>query len=133
MNKRKFTVGLISLVLAILPFLPAWAAGENISAAQANAMLQQEDRPFLLDVRTPGEYSEVHLANATLIPIDQVVQRLNEIPKHRPILTYCAVGSRSSLVTDYLAQNGYGPVFNLNGGIQAWLHEGFPVVSGSSQ
>jgi len=133
MMKRKLTFPLIILGLTVLAVLPAWAGGEVVSAAQARSMLEQENRPFLLDVRTPREYSAVHLADATLIPIDQVVQRLTEIPKNRPILIYCAVGSRSALVTDYLAHSGYGPIFNLDGGIRAWQREGYPVVSGTSQ
>jgi len=133
MQNRRLTFPLLFLLLTVLTVPQAWAAGENVSAQQARTMLQQENRPFLLDVRTRQEYSEIHLADATLIPIDQVTQRLNEIPKNRPILTYCAVGSRSSLVTDYLARSGYGPVYNLDGGIHAWQREGFPVVSGPSQ
>ncbi len=104
---------------------------QNLNAAQASEMLQKQDGVFLLDVRTPQEYLEVRLADSTLIPIDQVQKRLAEIPKQRPIIVYCAVGSRSSRVGGYLAQAGYGPIYNLYGGIWGWQVRGLPVVKGA--
>lgn len=124
----------IALLFLIVLALPAWAGvGQNLSAVQARDMLEQEEKPFLLDVRTPQEYLEVRLQDATLIPIDQLVKRIAEIPKERPILVYCAVGSRSSQVTSYLARAGYGPVYNLYGGIWAWQLRGYPVLKGPPQ
>lgn len=103
---------------------------QNLSAVQAREMLEKNDQVYLLDVRTFQEYSQVRLAGATLIPIDQLLRRIAELPKNRPILVYCAVGSRSTQVMNYLAKIGYGPVYNLNGGIWAWQLRGYPVLKG---
>lgn len=103
---------------------------QNLSAVQAREMLEKNDQVYLLDVRTFQEYSQIRLAGANLIPIDQLLRRIAELPKDRPILVYCAVGSRSTQVMNYLAKIGYGPVYNLNGGIWAWQLRGYPVLKG---
>lgn len=84
---------------------------------------------FVLDVRTPGENAEGRIAKSTLIPIDELPNRLAELPqdKEKPILVYCAMGGRSARGASVLAQNGYKTVFNLEGGITAWRDEGRPV------
>ena len=93
-------------------------------------MVGQRGDLFLLDVRTPGEYQQARLDGARLIPIDQFVKRLAEVPKDRPVLVYCAVGSRSAQVVNYLARRGYPEIYNLYGGIYAWAQKGLPVLQG---
>ena len=105
------------------------AAVQNINADQAWTLLQGRSDIFLLDVRTPGEYFQVRLANARLIPIDQLQKRVAEVPKG-PVMVYCAVGSRSSAVANYLLQLGYPEVYNLYGGIWGWQLRGLPVLKG---
>ncbi len=85
---------------------------------------------FLLDVRTAGEFREVRLNAAKLIPIDQLLKRMQEVPRNRPILVYCAVGSRSSQVVGYMARIGFPEVYNLYGGIYAWEKKGYPAIKG---
>ncbi|HEX9777421.1 MAG TPA: rhodanese-like domain-containing protein [Geopsychrobacteraceae bacterium] len=106
------------------------AVAQDISAAQARDMLEKDTQVYLLDVRTFEEYSQVRLEGAALIPIDQLLRRIAEVPRDRPILVYCAVGSRSTQVGNYLAKSGYGPVYNLSGGIWAWQLRKFPVLEG---
>lgn len=110
--------------------LAAAAVARNIDSPGAVALLKQRQDVYLLDVRTPEEYRQFRLANAHLIPIDQVMQRLGELPKDRPILVYCAVGSRSAQVFNYLARRGYPEVYNLDGGIYAWAQRGYPILQG---
>jgi rhodanese-related sulfurtransferase len=117
-------------VLAFFSVLPAAAASRNLSAAEARVLLQQDSRTYLLDVRTPEEYRQVRIEGARLIPIDQFLRRLSEVPVDRPILVYCAVGSRSSQVASYLARQGYSDVYNMEGGIWGWQLRGFPVLQG---
>jgi rhodanese-related sulfurtransferase len=121
-----------ALSLLLLLAAPVLAApSRNISAAEAAQLLQRGKRVYLLDVRTPGEYMQMRLDGAHLIPIDQLLRRIGELPKDRPILVYCAVGSRSSQVAGYLAQQGYPEVYNLYGGISAWQLRGYPVLQGA--
>jgi rhodanese-related sulfurtransferase len=121
----------ITLMLAILcgSFSLAVAAS-NIDAQAAQRLLKERRDVYLLDVRTPGEYQQMRLADAHLIPIDQVTRRIDEIPKNRPVIIYCAVGSRSAQVFNFLARKGYQEVYNLDGGIYAWAQRGLPVLQG---
>jgi phage shock protein E len=120
----------IILILVLLPVLVDAAASRNVTPADAYNMVSKRDGLYLLDVRTPGEYRQARLEGARLIPIDQLVNRLPELPKDRPILVYCAVGSRSAQVVNYLARQGYPEVYNLYGGIYSWAQKGFPILQG---
>ena len=70
---------------------------------------------FLLDVRTPTEFANGALPGSTNIPVDQLRQRLEELPKDKPILITCQVGLRGHIATRILRQHGFDAV-NLKGG-----------------
>jgi rhodanese-related sulfurtransferase len=125
----KFVFSLV-LLLILLPVYANAAVARNLSSQEAYAMVGQRGDLFLLDVRTPGEYQQARLDGARLIPIDQFAKRLAEVPKDRPVLVYCAVGSRSAQVVNYLARQGYSEIYNLSGGIYAWAQKGLPVLQG---
>jgi rhodanese-related sulfurtransferase len=80
---------------------------------------------FVLDVRTPLEFSGGALPRAVLIPIDQLGRRLTELPleKETSILVYCAHGHRSLVGCKILADNGYTSVINLDGGLAHYGHQ----------
>lgn len=110
----------------------AWAAPPaQLSPLDSWRLLESRADVLILDVRTPQEYREAHLAGSVLIPIDQVAERLGEIPRDRPVLVYCAVGARSSQVANYLGRLGYAEVYNMRGGIWAWQSRGLPVKQGA--
>lgn len=74
----------------------------------------------LLDVRQPREYEESRIPGATLIPLPQLSDRLQELNTEKPVLTYCAIGGRSRAAAQLLAGQGFKEVYNLKGGIKAW-------------
>lgn len=74
----------------------------------------------LLDVREPHEVAICKVAGSVDIPMQQVPQRLAELPKDGAIVVMCHHGGRSRMVTNFLRQNGYGNALNLTGGIDAW-------------
>ena len=82
---------------------------------------------FLLDVRTPEEYSEGHIEGATLIPVAELEGRLGELPEDKPIIVYCRSGNRSRTAANILIENGFKEVYDM-GGIVDWQAEGYPVV-----
>jgi rhodanese-related sulfurtransferase len=120
----------VTLMIFLLLPLPGIAAVSNLTPGEAREMLEKNPRVFLLDVRTPGEYRESRLEGARLIPISEIPRRLDEVPADRPVLVYCAVGSRSSQVAGFLDRQGYAEVYNLFGGIWAWRLHGLPVAAG---
>jgi len=100
---------------------------KNIASPQAKALLDR-GTVFLLDVRTPEEFRQAHLKGAVLIPIDQIEKRLDEVPKNRPVLVYCAVGSRSNAVAGFLVEKGFRDVYNMKDGIVGWYRNNLPVT-----
>lgn len=102
------------------------AATRDISSIEAKNLLAN-NKLFLLDVRTPQEFSQARLSGAVLIPIGEFQRRINEVPKNKTILVYCAVGSRSKPVADYLTQRGYKEVYHMADGIVGWYRNGFPI------
>ena len=100
---------------------------KNVASTEAKRLLDQKRNFFLLDVRTPQEFSQAKLKGSVLIPINEIERRVNEVPKNRPILVLCAVGSRSNLVAGFLANKGYGEVYNLTDGLVGWYRNGYPL------
>jgi NADPH-dependent 2,4-dienoyl-CoA reductase/sulfur reductase-like enzyme/rhodanese-related sulfurtransferase len=78
-----------------------------------------DEDQFLLDVRTPGEFSAGAIPGAVNIPLDELRGRLGELPKDRPLAVYCGTGLRSYLACRILTQNGFQAA-NLSGGVQTW-------------
>jgi rhodanese-related sulfurtransferase len=77
----------------------------------------------LLDVREHEERAIASLAQAVHIPMREIPARLAELPRDKPIVVMCHLGGRSRRVAQYLAANGFEPVFNLMGGIDAWSQD----------
>ena len=82
---------------------------------------------FVLDVREPYEYQIANIGG-TLIPQNDVPQRLSEIDREREIVVQCRSGARSQKIAEFLKQSGYPRVMNLAGGILAWSDEIDPTV-----
>jgi NADPH-dependent 2,4-dienoyl-CoA reductase/sulfur reductase-like enzyme/rhodanese-related sulfurtransferase len=80
---------------------------------------QENQRPFLLDVRTSQEFSAGHIPDAVNIPVDEIRSRLGELPHDRGIAAYCQVGQRGYLATRILQQSGFS-VSNIGGGYKTY-------------
>jgi adenylyltransferase/sulfurtransferase len=83
---------------------------------------------FVLDVREPYEYQIANIGG-TLIPQNEVPQRLAEIDRNREIVVQCRSGGRSQRIAEFLAQQGYPNVKNLAGGILAWADAIDPKIT----
>lgn len=118
-----------TLVFAILlAATVAVSAGyRNVTSADTRKIIEQKKNVYLLDVRTPGEYQQARLKGSVLIPINEIERRLNEVPRNRPVVVFCAVGSRSNLVAGFLASKGYREVYNMQDGLMGWYRNGYPV------
>ena len=78
-----------------------------------------EQRPFLVDVRTPQEFSQGSIPGAVNIPVDDLRSRLNELPRDKTIAAYCQVGQRGYLATRILLQSNFDAV-NIGGGYKTF-------------
>ena len=89
----------------------------------APALLLYESTPdlFVLDVRTPAEFANGHIPKAHLIPVDELEDRLNELPPRDTLmLVHCAAGGRSTAACETLGQHGFTRLLNLSGGMHGW-------------
>ena len=74
------------------------------------------NKASVVDVRTPGEYLDGHYPGAVNIPLNELVQRLNEFKEmKKPIVAYCRSGARSGMAVSLLKQNGLNDVYNGGG------------------
>ena len=117
----------MAALLVCMTWSLALAGVQNITSREAKNLLEKNKNIFLLDVRTPQENSQAKLPGTVLIPIGEFERRINEVPKNKPILVYCAVGSRSKPVAELLTQRGYKEVYHMTDGIIGWYRNGFPL------
>ena len=99
----------------------------QLSVKEFKQRIDAGENLFLLDVREPYEY-QIAQIGGTLIPQNDVPQRLAEIPRDREIVVQCRSGARSQRIAEFLKQSGYSKVVNLAGGILAWSDEIDPKV-----
>ena len=108
------------------PVNMAGFVAENILKGKIN-IIQWRDIPtvdktetMIRDSRTKEEYEFGHIEGAINIPVDEIRMRLNEIPKNKKIIVYCAVGLRGYIASRILMQYGYTDVYNLSGGYRTY-------------
>jgi adenylyltransferase/sulfurtransferase len=94
----------------------------EIDPVAVEALLIGERPPFLVDVRQPWEWAVSSLSGrgARLIPLDEIGERMSEIPRDRPVITYCRSGQRSRTAARRLAEAGYPDVSSMRGGMKSW-------------
>lgn len=136
LRRPSVQVGVL-IIVAIVVFLIASAGGEQasstgnlpafVSVDEAHQMY--EEGTFVLDVRTPEEWNEYHAPNTTLIPLNELASRVDELPKDQPVVVVCRSGNRSQTGRDILLQAGFNAT-SMNGGLNAWRDSGYPIVSG---
>jgi sulfur dioxygenase len=85
-------------------------------------------------VREPTEFSGPlgHIRGATLVPLGELAQRAQELPKDKPIVAVCRAGSRSAHATAILQKAGFADIANLPGGMLRWRAEGHAVEGGQA-
>lgn len=104
----------VAIAVVIIVFLLRRGGGGGLATpAEVAALLPQH--PQIIDVRTPGEYRDGHLANARNLPLADLGQAIGRHAPDRaqPLLLYCASGARSAAGKKTLEQLGYANVHNL--------------------
>ncbi len=100
---------------------------KELSPQQAQQELQDIADLKILDVRSPAEHDSHHMAGATLIPMQEIPMRLQELEPTAAYLVYCEHGIRSQQVCDFLAVQGFENLRSLQGGLSNWMESGLPV------
>ncbi len=103
------------------------SAGNNmfhhLSVVQYQEKKANGWQPFLIDVRSDAEYKQIRISFTNLqVPHEEILTKINEIPKDCDIILLCRSGMRSQMAAMYLSQSGYDSqrLYNFDGGIMAW-------------
>ena len=122
-----FTIGEVSGVIEALEFRAE--AYREVDSREASGLIANL-KPFILDVRTSGEFAGGHIEGAILIPISELQKRLGELKGREkdPLFVYCRSGNRSTVAGKFLVDAGFEQVINLRRGIVDWSRAGYPVV-----
>ena len=119
-SQGEASVGQNAVEVAALP--------KEVDLEQAAA--KRDAGAFILDVRQPEEWNEYHVPGSTLIPLAELQNRLNEVPKDKEVVVVCRSGNRSATGRDVLLKAGYPQVTSLAGGLSQWKAKGLPTVTG---
>jgi hydroxyacylglutathione hydrolase len=93
---------------------------ERVSAPFAAELLSSPQPPLAIDVRAPRERDQKFIPGSLGIPLNHLVDKLETLPRDRPLLVYCAGGYRSSIAASLLERNGFDRVSEIAGGIAGW-------------
>lgn len=101
---------------------------KEITVEELRRWRDENKTHLLIDVREEYEH-EMAQMGGKLIPMGEIPNHLDEIPKDIPVVFHCKSGGRSSNVTRYMMQRGWDNVINLQGGIFAWIDRIDPSIS----
>ncbi|MCH8319835.1 MAG: ThiF family adenylyltransferase, partial [Acidobacteria bacterium] len=101
---------------------------DEVTAKELKEELDQGQDPYILDVRNPVEYEISRIEGSHLIPLDQLLNRLNELDSARDIVAHCRTGARSAKAIEMLQGAGFRKLRNLKGGVLAWADEVDPTM-----
>jgi rhodanese-related sulfurtransferase len=94
------------------------------------ARVRDSGNVALIDVRRRDEYEEFHVPGAVLIPLDELPDRLGELPPVSPLYIICRTGHRSGIAAEFLAEQQIEAI-NVAGGSLAWMKSGKEIATGS--
>jgi rhodanese-related sulfurtransferase len=100
------------------------------NAADSLVRAEAKDPRFLLvDVRTPEEFAQGHIAHASLVDFKapDFSERIGQLPRDGKILIYCRSGHRSGMALSRMKELGFSDVHDVDGGINAWTAAGLPL------
>lgn len=104
----------------------------TITPSQLSELIQMGQKIDLIDVRTPAEYREVHIAEARNVPLDQLdpAALMHDNGRREPLYLVCRSGSRGQKACEKFLAAGHGNIVNVEGGTLAWVAAGLPVMRG---
>jgi rhodanese-related sulfurtransferase len=135
-NNAQLLWGILALLVlgaSAIWFVSQGAAGTDsypLEISVDEAVAKRDAGVFILDVRQPEEWNELHVPDSTLIPLGELAARVAELPKDQEIVIVCRSGNRSAQARDLLLGEGFTRVTSMAGGLNQWKAAGYPTVSG---
>jgi len=100
----------------------------TVSVAEAAEL--RDSGAFILDVRTPEEWTEYHIPGSTRILLNELESRVAEVPRDQQVVVVCRSGNRSQEGRDILKAAGFTSVASMEGGLSEWRDQGLPTEGG---
>ncbi len=126
-------LALVSGAMLLWPMLRrGTAGGAGVSPNEAVLLINRE-HATVLDVRNANEFAGGHITDALNIPLAELEARLGELARYKdkPLLVNCQGGVRSTNACAVLKKGGFSRIYNLDGGVNAWVQAKLPVVKES--
>jgi len=139
LKSKKIIFFIFPFILLILTVNVRAQTVTDISVQTAYDMINnntQYPNLIILDVRDQWEYDENHLCDAIIIPVSEIDTRINELEPYKDIeiVVYCWSGGRSASASQNLVDNhNFTKIYNMLGGISAWINVGYEVCNGQTQ
>lgn len=121
----------VAVIVLIVTGGNSGATGLPKEVSVAKAAEMRTSGAFILDVRELSEWQTVHIPGATLIPLGELANRLDELPKDKDIVVVCRSGNRSAQGRDILLNAGFTNVTSMAGGMNQWTAAGYETTSGN--
>ena len=135
LRKRVILIGAVVLAVAVLVVI--LISGDYFKSSESTPAVveitvdegyaEYQAGTFLLDVRTQEEWDTFHIPDTTLIPLDELEDRLGELPQDQKIVVVCNSGNRSVPGAEILLENNFTDVVSMDGGVSAWSEAGYPI------
>ncbi len=129
MNMLKQKLLLLMVLMIAVTFFAQAQTVKKLDPENFDKKLKDSKEAILIDVRTPGEYGQGHLASALSIDIyaNDFKSRVGKLDKSKPVFVYCKAGSRSGSAVDIMSDMGFKEIYDLSGGIMAWQQAKKPI------
>jgi rhodanese-related sulfurtransferase len=127
----------VVLLVVLIVILIAVAGGNSVKKSAREVSVDEayqmfQNGTFVLDVSWPAEWNEYHAPNTMLIPLDQLYNRINELPKDREILIVSRSQTSSQQARDLLLSSGVNAV-SMAGSLSEWYAKGYPIEGAPPQ
>lgn len=134
-KKQWLWVGLVVLAAAALGMMISQNSANSSTSVPAEISISEaaalrNEVAFILDVRQPEEWEQVHIPGAVLIPLGELPNRIQEVPQDQRVVVVCRSGNRSAQAADLLRSKGYDLVSSMAGGMNQWGAAGYDTATG---
>lgn len=134
-KKSQQTLIWASVILAVVVLISIWIGGQASRSVLPPIPVDEAAQKwthgaFVLDVRSIEEWEQGHIPDSVAIPLDELPDRLSEIPRDREILVVCSLGERSQEGLEILVEAGFEQATCMSGGITRWEARGYPIETG---
>lgn len=130
--KKRYVAGLVLLAAGVLILGGCSSKGSAITNMNTKDFSEktQQAGVVVLDVRTPGEFSQGHIQGAMNIDVEAPTfsSEIAKLDKTKTYAVYCRSGNRSGVATKAMAKAGFTHLYNLENGITDWMAQGMPTV-----